>query len=208
MYQLIIGSLTLSLIHALIPNHWLPLIAIAKAEKWTQKRTLWATAITGFVHTLSTITLGIFVGLAGYTLSEKFESVTGIFAPSILILLGIVYVIYGFRAHSHKHSDFHLKEKEKRNWIATLVSLSIAMFLSPCIEITAYYFQAGTIGWSGIIALSAVYLVTTVLMMLLLVYLGLKGVSTFKSRLLEQHDKTITGMVLIILGLLSFLISV
>jgi antibiotic biosynthesis monooxygenase (ABM) superfamily enzyme len=82
------------------------------------------------------------------------------------------------------------------------------MFLSPCIEITAYYFQAGTIGWLGIITLSAVYLITTVMMMLLLVYLGMKGVSTFKSTFLEQHYKTISGAVLVILGVLSFFIHV
>ena len=48
MLQILIGSLVLSLIHAAIPNHWIPLIAKGKTEKWTLKETLSATLITGF----------------------------------------------------------------------------------------------------------------------------------------------------------------
>jgi len=53
MWQIFLGSLLLSVIHALIPNHWIPLIAISKAEKWTIKETLFATFITGFSHMIS-----------------------------------------------------------------------------------------------------------------------------------------------------------
>lgn len=80
------------------------------------------------------------------------------------------------------------------------------MFLTPCIEIEAYYFQAGTIGWIGIIIVSGVYLVATVVIMLFLVYWGLKGVKTFKSQFLEHHEKGITGSVLIALGLLALVV--
>ena len=40
MWQLFLGSLLLSLIHATIPNHWLPVVAVGKAEKWTMNETL------------------------------------------------------------------------------------------------------------------------------------------------------------------------
>ncbi|MBN8858637.1 MAG: hypothetical protein J0H29_09630 [Sphingobacteriales bacterium] len=34
MVSIIIATTLLALFHALIPNHWLPLVAISKAEKW------------------------------------------------------------------------------------------------------------------------------------------------------------------------------
>ncbi|MBN8836214.1 MAG: hypothetical protein J0I09_03065 [Sphingobacteriia bacterium] len=34
MYSIIAGTILLALVHALIPNHWLPLVAVGKAEKW------------------------------------------------------------------------------------------------------------------------------------------------------------------------------
>ncbi|MHC1707872.1 MAG: hypothetical protein AB9842_10155 [Bacteroidales bacterium] len=210
MYQIFIGSLVLSLIHALIPNHWLPLIAIGKTEKWTQYQTLLATVITGVAHTLSTIIIGIIVGFIGYKLAANYAVISETIAPTILIGLGILYVILDLRHHDHHHEvktpDAGLDNKKSR-WVAILTSLSIAMFLTPCIEIEAYYFQAGTIGWLGIFIVSIVYLFTTVIIMLLLVYWGMKGAKTFKSHFLEHHEKRITGLVLIGLGLMAMLLK-
>jgi nickel/cobalt exporter len=211
MYQIFIGSLVLSLIHALIPNHWIPLIAISKTEKWSPGQTMWATAITGFSHTLSTIFIGIIVGVAGYKLSAKYSQVSNVVAPIVLTGLGIIYVLLDYRGGHHHHSAHDqtttsLVKTGKARLRAILISLSIAMFLTPCFEIEAYYFQAGTLGWTGIFIVSAVYLVITVLVMLLLVYLGLKGIQTFNSHFLEQHEKGITGVVLIILGILAFFV--
>jgi putative Mn2+ efflux pump MntP len=80
------------------------------------------------------------------------------------------------------------------------------MFLTPCVELEAYYFQAGTIGWAGIIIVSAVYTITTVSVMLALVYIGMKGVKRFNSHFLEHHEKLITGLILVILGLLALFV--
>jgi nickel/cobalt transporter (NicO) family protein len=208
MYQIFIGSLVLSLIHAIIPNHWIPLIAISKTEKWTQRQTLLATAITGFSHTLSTIIIGVIIGVIGYKLTASYSIISTVVAPIVLIGLGLFYIILEFSG-SHHHREGHeyspsssdIAGKAKRRAIIT--SLSIAMFLTPCFEIEAYYFQAGTIGWIGILIVSAVYLLITLVVMLLLVYFGMKGIQTFNSHFLEHHEKGITGTVLIALGLLA-----
>jgi len=212
MYQIFIGSLVLSLIHALIPNHWIPLIAISKTEKWTQRQTLLATAITGFAHTLSTILVGIAVGLIGHKLSSSYSAVSTLAAPLILLGLGLVYVIIDIRGmphhhHQHDHNPSPVTGTGKSKWRAILVSLSVAMFLTPCIEIEAYYFQAGSIGWLGIFIVSSVYLIMTILVMLTLVYLAFNGMKTFNSHFLEHHEKGITGAVLIALGLLAFFVK-
>jgi nickel/cobalt transporter (NicO) family protein len=211
MYQIFIGSLVLSLIHALIPNHWIPLIAISKTEKWTQRQTLWATAITGFSHTFSTILIGIAVGIVGYKLSASYNFITTVAATIILFTLGVIYVILDFKGGHHHHEHEHIpttsEKTGKSKWRAILTSLSIAMFLTPCIEIEAYYFQAGTIGWTGIFIVSAVYLLITLIVMLLLVYLGIKGIQTFNSHFIEHHEKGITGIVLIGLGLLAYFVQ-
>jgi nickel/cobalt transporter (NicO) family protein len=212
MYQIFIGSLILSTIHALIPNHWLPLIAIGKTEKWSLSRILWATVITGVSHTLSTIMIGIVVGLIGYKLSASYDFISGSVAPAILIALGLIYLVIDFRHSHHHHHHAHAGnisvdgKTGRAAWIAILTSLSIAMFLTPCIEIEAYYFQASTIGWTGIFIVSAVYLVITIFVMLCLVYLGIIGISTFRSTFLEHHEKLITGLVLFALGVFTLLV--
>ncbi len=203
MYRIFIGSLILSAIHAMIPNHWLPLIAVGKSEKWTGRQTLWAMVITGVAHTLSTILVGIVVGLIGYKLSAKYSLVSETVAPAILVGLGVIYLLLDLRSHRHHHDINLVTAENKPRWAVIMATLSLAMFLTPCVEIEAYYFQAGAIGWIGIFMVSAVYLVTTLMVMILLVYLGKRGVRSFNTGFLEHHEKGVTGSVLVVLGLLG-----
>ena len=210
MIQVIIGSLLLSVVHALIPNHWIPLVALGRTENWSKKETLLITAITGFAHTASTIIIGILVGFLGYELSTRYFSIISVVAPTILIVLGIVYLIADFSGGHHHHHG-HIKQRNNSSNISKLsivASLCVAMFFSPCIEIEVYYFNAGILGWSGIWIVSVIYLVVTVLGMVLLVDLGLRGAKKIRSHFLDHHEKMITGIVLIVLGIVAYFIEI
>lgn len=210
--QIIIGAFLLSLVHASIPNHWLPLVALSKSEKWTEKFTMSATAIAGLSHTLSTIIIGIIVGFLGYKLSSSYSFVVGVIAPGLLILLGTIYLALNIRANRHHHHhhqshDINLDEIKKETTIGIITTLTISMFFSPCLEIEAYYFVASKLGWQGIITVSVIYTVVTILGMLLLVWLGMKGVKKIKSHFLQHHEKALTGIILIFLGLMGYFIK-
>ncbi len=208
MWQLFLGSLLLGLIHPLFPNHWIPLIAISKAEKWTNKETIGATLITGFSHTLSTIIIGIIVGFVGIKLSESYSHIIRIAAPLILIIIGVIYLLLDLRSsHHHHHFEIDNELKNTKTKAAIIFTLCIGLFFSPCIEIEAYYFQAATQGWIGILIVSLIYLIMTLSIMVTLVYLGLKGVNKFNSHFLDHHEKLITGIVLIVLGLLAYFVE-
>ncbi len=71
--QIIMGAFLLSIVHASIPNHWIPLVALSKSENWNEKFTMSTTALAGFAHTLSTIIIGIIVGFLGYQLSSSYS---------------------------------------------------------------------------------------------------------------------------------------
>jgi len=209
--QVLLGSIALSIVHASIPNHWLPLITIGRTERWTQKETLSVTAIAGVAHTFSTIIIGIIVGVLGYTLSTSYQTVTTLIAPAILILLGLVYLGIDWKENRHRVHHHHIDAEnivgtKKRNMSAIALSLAVGMFFSPCIEIEAYYFCAGMLGWLGIITVSTVYFFITVAGMLTLVSIGMKGVEKFKFHFLEHHEKLTTGSILIMLGIATFVI--
>jgi len=208
MIQILFGSLVLSVIHASIPNHWIPLVAIGRTENWSRTETLWITAITGGAHTISTILVGIIIGLAGYKLSSSHQFVTRVVAPLILVLLGLIYLMVDLKSSHHHKNPVEIGSISKRSKLTIIASLGIAMFFSPCIEIEAYYFTAGTLGWPGITVVSIVYLIVTVLGMLLLVDLGRKGVEKIKWHSLEHHEKRVTGLVLIVLGIFAYFIKI
>ncbi len=206
MIQLILGSIILSLVHASIPNHWLPVVAIGKAEKWTLRETIGVTGISGFAHTLSTVIVGITIGIIGISLSSSYHFITETIAPVLLITLGVIYVLIDLLNH-HKHSHGTVPEMVKRRskW-AIIVSLSLAMFLSPCMEIEAYYLQAASAGWTGILVVSLIYMLITISGMILLVYLAGKGVRSIQSHFLDHHEKLLSGIVLIILGIIALFV--
>ena len=205
--EIFFGSFILSVIHALIPNHWMPLVAIGRTENWTRKDTLGVTAITGVAHTASTVLIGIVVGVVGYSLSSSYEFITHIVAPIILVGLGFVYLMVDARG-SHRHHELEAKQSGSgRSKIAIVTTLGMAMFFSPCIEIEAYYFFASSLGWLGIITVSVVYLVITVLGMVILVFIGLKGVEKLKWHFLEHHDRKVTGLLLILLGMFAYFVE-
>ncbi len=150
MLQVFIGSIVLSLVHASIPNHWIPLVVIGKTERWSRTETLRVTAITGVAHTLSTIFIGVLVGMFGFKLSQDHSLIASTVAPLILVVLGIVYLILGVLGGHHHHHFDQGNQAAKVSKHSIVISLSLAMFFSPCIEIEAYYFTAGTLGWTGI----------------------------------------------------------
>ena len=206
MFHIIVSSLILSIIHATIPNHWLPMVAIGKIERWNKSTTLWATAISGFAHVASTILIGIIVGWAGYKLASSYHYISSIAAPAILVLFGLVYIGRNFFWHGHHH---HFDEQPAPNtpFATVVLSLSIGMFFSPCVELESYYFTAGTFGWPGILVVSIVYLVVTVVAMVAYVALAMEGINRFNWQFLEKNEKAIIGAVLILVGLTTYFLN-
>jgi hypothetical protein len=195
-------------VHALIPNHWIPLIAISKAENWTRRETFWIAAVAAAAHTCSTILIGIAVGFAGYKLSASYEFITRTIAPSILIILGLIYVVMEFRGSGHHHDHLKGVPAGRKSRLAILASLSLAMFFSPCLELEAYYFTAGALGWRGIAAVSVVYFIITVTGIVLLVLIGRRGIDKLNWHFLEHHEKGLTAAALIAVGILAFFIDI
>ena len=206
MIELIISSFILSIAHAAIPNHWAPLVFISRSEGWKLRETLFATALTGFAHILSTVLLGSVIGIIGYKLSGSYDMISHIVAPLVLIFMGLIYLGMYSGKHTHEHLPSEEKLSKKRSKKAILLTLFTAMFFSPCMELGAYYFTAGTYGIKGILLVSLIYMVATISLMVILVWLGYKGIEKFKWHFLEHHEKKITGIILLVIGVLSFFI--
>lgn len=204
MYNIIIGSLLISLLHAVIPNHWLPVLAIGKKEGWSLAETSRITFIAGSAHVISTVIIGLLLGLIGSELTKHIEHFTRYIAPAILILMGLYFV----RQH-YTHHHFHLqpeliKRKTKR---AIILSLVLAMFLSPCMEIEAYFLLAGSKGWYVMAGIALMYSVISIAGMLIWVRVVYKGLLKLNWHKWEHNAGIITGLVLIVTGIISFFIS-
>ncbi len=207
MPEIVIGAFLLSIVHAAIPNHWLPLVAVSRSENWRTPETIGITAITGVAHTLSTILIGLIIGWLGFELASRFEAVASIAAPVVLAGMGVYYILSDFRKSRHHHHHASIETKKHTKKTALIATLALAMFLSPCIEIEAYYFHAGTHGWIGVLAVSLIYLVITVVGMMLLVGLGTVGARKFRFHFLEHHEGLLTGLILLAAGAFAYFVN-
>jgi putative Mn2+ efflux pump MntP len=202
MFALVSGSLLLSLLHAIIPSHWLPVLAIGKKEGWSFSEILNVTIISGLSHVASTLLIGWGLAFFGWEISKNFQTITPYLAPVVLVFIGIVFI---YRHHKHKH--FHVNDQPHQNSKAKMIfGLSLAMFFSPCLEIEAYFLASGTESVWWTVILSAIYFFVTLAGMVIWVNVAYHSSNKFNWHRLEHNAGIITGGTLIATGIISFLI--
>jgi putative Mn2+ efflux pump MntP len=202
MFSLVAGTFILALIHALIPNHWLPLVAVARAENWKARDINTVTFISATAHVLGTVALGLVLGMIGKELAEEYGHTINVAASILLIIFGLIYYTVNLPHHHHsQQQDVARYKRSKRKWILIFI---VMMFLSPCLEVESLFLSAGAYGMSTVFLLSVVYGIVSISGILLLVNLGNKGVNLLPANFVEHNEKRISGAVLIIVGIISF----
>jgi putative Mn2+ efflux pump MntP len=189
------AAVIISLLHGLIPSHWLPLVAIGRNMHWSRQKLMRITLFAAVAHALSTVIIGFAVAFLGKYLGEKLEWFTHIIPALILTALGI-WFIYRHYTHHHFHLHAHHKDKD------IILPVLMAMFLSPCLEIEGYFFSLGVFGMKWVLVLSAIYFVLTVISMYFWVFVAVKGVAKINSHKWEHNSGMITGIVLVLSGVL------
>lgn len=202
MLSLVAGTFILALIHALIPNHWLPLVAVARAEQWKVRDVTSITFISATAHVLGTVALGLVLGMIGKELAEQYGHAINLGASVLLIIFGLIYYTVNLPHHHHSsQTDVVQYKRSKRKWILIFIFM---MFLSPCLEVESLFLSAGAFGMGTVTLLSIVYAVVSISGILLLVHLGNRGVNLLPAEFIEHNEKKISGAVLIAVGIVSF----
>ena len=86
------AALAIGVVHTLIgPDHYLPFVMMARAQKWALPKTLAVTVVCGLGHVLSSVVLGVVGIAAGVALNrlEAFEGSRGALAAWALIAFEI-----------------------------------------------------------------------------------------------------------------------
>lgn len=203
MISIITATILLAFVHALIPNHWLPLVSIAKAEKWVKTDLMLVASITASAHVVGTVVIGIALGMIGANVAQKYGEYVHIMAPLIFILFGLLYFSINLPHHHNTANDDikQYKQQSKGKWI---LIFSLMMFLSPCLEVESLFLASGAYGLDNILFLAVVYALVSISGIIALVMLAYRGIELIHSRFVEENEKRITGMVLIIVGILTF----
>lgn len=154
--------------------------------------------MAGAAHAGSTVIIGMLLAFLGWKFPTEWFNWL---APIMLIGMGIWFM---YRHHTHHH--FHLTNPEAHipNIRSVILTLTLSMFLSPCLEIEAYFLLAGAQGWTTVLLLSGVYLGISVTGMVIWARLMYRGLQKFDWHKLEHSAGLITGATLVATGIASF----
>ena len=94
---LVAAAVSIGSIHTLAPDHWVPFAALARAQRWSARRTALITAACGLGHVTGSVALGLLSVFLGVELLQHFgqrlESASGL----LLIGFGVAYAVWGLR---------------------------------------------------------------------------------------------------------------
>src|SRR5688572_13669846 len=163
-------------LHAAIPTHWLPFVAIGQVRGWSRRRTLGAVALAGGGHILATAALGVGLAWFGFEIEERFHGVFHWAIATILISLGawLAFRVPHGRDCNHCHGRPEKLVPDATDE-AALWGLFLTLTLSPCELFLPVYLTAVPYGWTGIVWLSVVLAGATLGGMLALTWLTLHG---------------------------------
>ncbi|HJW28886.1 MAG TPA: hypothetical protein VJ508_06500 [Saprospiraceae bacterium] len=203
-FQLFLSVLAISILHAILPNHWLPVVAISRQLNWTSLKTAGITSLAALAHSLSTVIIGIGIALGGMQL-DRWLPYFRFIAAGLLMLLGLYFI---WRHQHHKH--FHLRNVAVNgtpNMSYLLGAILLAMFLSPCLEVGALFLVAGPEGWWITIWMALIYTITSAVGMTFFAWLALHGLRQLDWHKLEHNTGLISGSILILTGFLFLVLK-
>ena len=120
---LFITAISIAVLHAALPNHWMMIVLIARAHRWSKNKTRCITAIAGLCHVISTTILGFLVAWIGWKLSEVVGGIVTPLAAIILVIRGFVYITFYFRHISHSHGEMDEIPANDKSAILTVLAL-------------------------------------------------------------------------------------
>jgi hypothetical protein len=188
-------------LHAAIPTHWLPFVAIGRARGWSQRRVLGAVALAGGGHVFATTVLGVALAWFGFELDHRFEEVFHWGVAAVLVGLGAWIAFRRPHGPGCDHCAGHPERlRPEATDRAALWGLFLTLTLSPCELFLPVYLTAVPFGWPGVAWLSGVLAVATLGGMMGLTWLTLQGVSRLRWRWLTEPSPRLVGALLGVLG--------
>jgi nickel/cobalt exporter len=221
---LALSAAAIAFFHTLLgPDHYLPFIAMARAQGWSLARTATITALCGAGHILSSVLLGA-VGLAlGLAASffEPLDEIRGSLAAWAFMSFGLVYLAWGLRqarkkaphSHAHPHTDgyvhdhghahggehVHVHEGGATRLTPWVVFVIFA--LGPCepmIPVIMYPAVKGN--YFSLIVVTAVFGAVTITSMLVVVLGASLGLKSIPLRSWDRYSHALAGATLFLCG--------
>jgi len=190
MLILVICALSVGALHALAPDHWLPFVMIAKAQKWSQRRLAVMVFFAGLAHVLSAFLIGLGGMALGVTFNQavRFDSARANIFSYLLIGFGLAYMIYGIRKWKAAHAPEDNQSRSLVGWI-----LMALLVFGPCEPLIPVLFLGSLHGGWHAVTLCALFSIATLGTMFIVSALAYRGLSLKNVPLLRNFSPVMAG---------------
>jgi hypothetical protein len=221
-WNVLLAAVTVAVVHTAIgPDHYLPFVMIARARRWTVRRTLLVTAVCGLGHVASSLLLGLLGLLVGAAMGsiEALEAQRAELAGWALVAFGTAYGLWGLRRylrcgrgvelhehgahlHLHRSGDRAHHHRHPTGPDVSFWALFAVFVLGPCEPLIPLFILPASQGrWGLAMVAAAVFGVVTVTTMLVLTVFGLAGLRRIRFDALEAWAHPLAGTVIASSGL-------
>ncbi|MBV8246377.1 MAG: hypothetical protein JOZ38_10680, partial [Candidatus Eremiobacteraeota bacterium] len=202
---LVVTVAAVGVLHTMVPDHWAPIVVVARKRGWSPARAARAGALAGIGHVVTTLALGAVVWVAGVALAVRYAQLVSLASGIALIVFGAWIAYTGWRelreaggsslfshAHLHAHADgtrhVHWHEHvephseseaavhEHEHAIAGRTSLLLILGSSPMVEGIPAFFAASTKGAPVLGVMAFVFALSTIATYALMSALGTRSV--------------------------------
>ena len=221
---LAVVAASIGALHTLAPDHWVPFAALARAERWSARRTAAVTAACGLGHVTVSVALGLISLVLGLELmravGEHLERIAGL----LLIGFGLLYGLWGLHRamrdrmharlhgvlpphqHSHgRHHHHHAHEGEGRRTAWTLFVLFSA---DPCVAVVPLMFAAAPLGWVSTLLVVLAYEVATIATMVGLALPARAAASTVRGAWADRYGDALAGGIITAVGVFVAVVGI
>lgn len=225
-YLLFLSSCSTAIIHALIPDHWLPFVLMARAQGWSERRAAALTGLAGALHVLASIVAGSLTIVVGSATVRSLADRTGhslSFVGGLLLLLfGVGYGVFRHlreaRVHAsqgpirgnpqeaggHVHVHGHLLERWFHGAL-TAGALVLVIGISPCALLVPILFAASAAGAGAVLAASLGFALCTIATMVAVTIVAMRGMRRIELPFFTRYGDLISGALVGAVGLLLML---
>jgi nickel/cobalt exporter len=206
-YALLGTAFVAALAHAVLPDHWLPYVLSAKARGMSIHNAAIMTFAGAIAHLVSTVIVGLLFTLAGSAVAASVSTGLERIVGFVIIGLGVYYLFKGWlktRERNHDHAeDHHHGHCHSHVTIGTTYGLGIILGARPCAEAIPIFLAASTRGVFSSLAAIGVWVLATMLGMVGIVWLSLRGLETTRFAWFERNSEIIAGIVIIAVGIIA-----
>jgi hypothetical protein len=219
---LFLSSCSTAIIHALIPDHWLPFALMARAQGWSARRTVALVGLTGAIHVTVSLALGVGIIMIGEgqarRVADHLGASFGSLGGGLLLVFGLVYGVLAHRREARAHAGHdqgteeagkhpapsihahgHLLSRWSRG-TPTGGALVAIIGISPCVLMQPILFAAAAESVVAAVASAAGFAACTIGTMIGVTWAAMHGMRRLDLRFFRRYGDLISGLLIAAIG--------